>query len=60
MDEIENEEIANDPLTDKILTKKITVRENFLPKQKYFHPTPSRWLMCPEYDRSLIFILYDF
>lgn len=43
------ENFNHDKLTDNILTKKITVRENFLPKQKYFQPTPSRWLLTPEY-----------
>lgn len=54
IDEIETdgsiplENFNHDKLADNILTKKITVRENFLPKQKYFQPTPSRWLLTPE------------
>jgi len=41
-------ESFNNQLTDSLLTKKLTVRENCLPKQKYFEPTPGRWLQCPE------------
>jgi hypothetical protein len=49
IDEMESPlETCTDKLTDNLLNKKMTVRDNLLPSKKYFQSTPTRWLQCSD------------
>jgi len=50
IDDIEESPLSsfNNQLTDNLLTKKVTIRENCIPKQNYYQPSPCRWLQSKE------------